>query len=106
MKVICVRKVRFDVLRTQHLLARLQTRLKQFVARHRLLSIRLKLRYYPCFTVEHHREDTATVATKASSCVSPSSSLEQMGLASTILSAEAAEAASRKLEPSRAVGFN
>jgi hypothetical protein len=46
-------------------------------------------------------------ATKASSCfLSPSSSPQQTGLASTPLSGEAAEASSRKLEPSLAVGFN
>ena len=44
------------------------------------------------------------VATKASNCcVSPSSSPQQMGMASTTLSAEAA---SGKLEPSLAIGFN
>jgi hypothetical protein len=46
-------------------------------------------------------------ATRASNYwASPSSSLQQMGLASTTLSSEAAEAASRKLESSLAVGFN
>ena len=46
-------------------------------------------------------------ATRVSNCcASPSSSPQQMGLPSTTLSAEAAEAGSRKLEPSRAVGFN
>ena len=47
------------------------------------------------------------IATRASSClVLPSSAPQQMGLTSTTLSAEVAEAAWRKLEPSLAVGFN
>jgi hypothetical protein len=50
--------------------------------------------------------DTAAAVRASSCCASPNSSPRHMGLASTTLSAEAAEAASRKLEPSLAVGFN